>query len=84
MDAQASDHFDRADADECQGDEEKAVFGRSVSQHVGAHRVHEGDAEGLDAERAAPFLARRGLVDGAFVQPARWPRRPGAPSSPGR
>ena len=64
-------HLDRADADEGQGDEEEAVLGGAVGQHVRADRVHEGDAEGLDAGRAPAVLARRHLVDDAVVETAR-------------
>ena len=41
------------------------------AQHVRADRVHEGDAEGLDAGRAPALLARRHLVDDAVVEAAR-------------
>ena len=63
VDAHPPQHLDRGDADEGEGDEEQAVLGGAVAQRVRAHRVDEGDAEGLDAAgaRRAPTAARGGV-----------------------
>jgi hypothetical protein len=46
------------------------LVARSPSTY-GADRIHEGDAEGLDARHAAALVGRRDLVDRRIVEPAR-------------